>query len=181
MAESVQFEDPKPDLKRKRQSSDEGAMRPTPGYQRTDGANSSGHDQDSAASFLGQAGEDMQQSSSGLDMGGLPHPGPSNSNASDTAAAALSHAYMSVPQSTELSFAANGGNNQDVRREGFDDHLRSQLTGANVGQQAQSPPSADGTPGAKPAVGSDEWHRQRRDNHKEGKSPPDIHAPIILV
>jgi transcriptional regulator CBF1 len=163
----AEFEDPKPDLKRKRQSSDEGAMRPT-GFARSDG-NAGPHDDNSAASFLAQSDEGLPQGPGGLDMSGLPHSGANNSNASDTAAAALSHAYMSVPQSTELSFTANGGDSPDVRRERFDDHIRSQLTGANVGQP-QSPPSAGGNSGSKPPVGSDEWHRQRRDNHKEGKS-----------
>ena len=37
--------------------------------------------------------------------------------------------------------------------------------------------------GSKPAVGSDEWHKVRRDNHKEGEHIPssDIHELRVLT
>ena len=47
------------------------------------------------------------------------------------------------------------------------------------GQQGNSGQEAsNGTPG-KPAVGSDEWQKLRRDNHKEGKSSPISHLICI--
>jgi hypothetical protein len=44
-----------------------------------------------------------------------------------------------------------------------------------------STPSGRSGNGVKPAVGSDEWHKVRKDNHKEGKFGfPDVQVPILM-
>lgn len=83
-------------------------------------------------------------------------------NASSTAAAALAGIYptMTIPQPTDVSFATQPS---DSNPEGsFMDNS----------QQEASFMENSTTPGrtSKPAVGSDEWHKVRKDNHKEGKS-----------
>ena len=104
---------------------------------------------------------------------------------SDTAAAAMAQYHtMTVPQSTEQSFMTQktpggidgsgaggpGDSSAQRRTSSFGDY------GAGI---TQSSPNGDGSPtgasasnpfGPKPTVGSDEWHKVRRDNHKEGKS-----------
>jgi len=78
-------------------------------------------------------------------------------NASLTAAAALAGVYptMTIPQPTDVSFATQGSDNQDGS---FMDN--SQQEGSF---NEHSTPSGRN----KPAVGSDEWHKVRKDNHKE--------------
>ncbi|KAF2454420.1 hypothetical protein BDY21DRAFT_103380 [Lineolata rhizophorae] len=104
--------------------------------------------------------------------------GPVN-NPSDaaTAAAALSHYSMTVPQPTEMSFQAQSSTGEGDRPMsasfGMGDHqhgghglndfpnldaLKSPTRQANESNTGIH---------AKPAVGSEEWHKQRRDNHKE--------------
>lgn len=77
-----------------------------------------------------------------------------------TAAAALGvYPGMTVPQPTDISFAtqpSDGDRNQDS----FLDN--SQQAGDSF--MEGSTPSGRGS---KPAVGSDEWHKVRKDNHKE--------------
>jgi bHLH factor len=80
-------------------------------------------------------------------------------NASSTAAAALAGIYptMTIPQPTDVSFATQASDNPDGS---FMDN--SQQEGSF---NEHSTPSGRN----KPAVGSDEWHKVRKDNHKEGK------------
>jgi transcriptional regulator CBF1 len=118
--------------------------------------------------------------------------GPS---ASDTAAAAMAQYHtMTVPQTTEQSFmqqaasaaAENPGGErqgsepgsaqpQQQRTSSFGDfemnpgkdgHGQSDQNG-NGDTSPKTPSTSHGGP--KPAVGSEEWHKVRRDNHKEGK------------
>lgn len=90
-------------------------------------------------------------------------------NASSTAAAALGSMYptLHVPQTTEETFAAQVGaetehNEFGVTADGMpmdssmDDMQQSQFNG----MQPRNGPQ-------KPAVGSEEWHKLRKDNHKE--------------
>ena len=102
---------------------------------------------------------------------------------SDTAAAAMAQYHtMTVPQSTEQSFMTQGGDG-DLKGNGSMDQS------GGSGQQrtssfsdfdvavTQGSPNGDASPGGrldrlgqpKPAVGSDEWHKVRKDNHKEGR------------
>ncbi|KAI0377813.1 hypothetical protein F5Y04DRAFT_263321 [Hypomontagnella monticulosa] len=106
------------------------------------------------------------------------HHDPSDhANASSTAAAALGTMYptIHVPQPTEETFAAQ--TTGDV--EHHQDHAFShpELMHHPDGLPDSSPqngvrntqPSYGATPtsSSKPAVGSEEWHKMRKDNHKE--------------
>lgn len=100
------------------------------------------------------------------------------------AALAASMPQLTVPQPTELSFpSTNSGNDDDRQLESSfemsppDNHNRhtegtpynlDAFTGDSAGQM-QATRDAPGNGGSKPAVGSDEWHKVRRDNHKEGE------------
>ncbi|KAK8199986.1 hypothetical protein IWZ00DRAFT_31376 [Phyllosticta capitalensis] len=107
--------------------------------------------------------------------------GGASSSATDTAVAALSHHFsMTVPQATELSFQnqSTGGENDRTLGNSFgmaDHNMHAASHGmgdygldpmskssAQGAAQNESPPSS-----SKPAVGSEEWHKIRRDNHKE--------------
>ncbi|KAI4166618.1 MAG: hypothetical protein LQ348_007786 [Seirophora lacunosa] len=105
-------------------------------------------------------------------------------NASSTAAAALAGIMpqMTIPQPTHLSFASEASNTEADRQ--FDSSFDMGGDGGH-GHNGQGPPynhnSFPGTTAAqvqaaressnggshKPSVGSDEWHKVRRDNHKE--------------
>ena len=118
------------------------------------------------------------------------HPGQS---ASDTAAAAMAQYHtMTIPQTTEQSFmqqqsseapgdsrASASGDPQSAqiqRTSSFDDFdpsnpVQEGQSNPNGGQGSPNSANASLNPnGPKPAVGTDEWHKVRRDNHKEGKS-----------
>lgn len=112
---------------------------------------------------------------------------PDHPTASSTAAAALAGIMpqLTVPQPTELSFASSvsatdvdrqlessfdlGGpeNGPNHTVQGSPYNLGGFPGGAGAQLQAARESSTGG--GSKPAVGSDEWHKVRRDNHKEGK------------
>lgn len=113
-------------------------------------------------------------------------PGGAGPSPSDTAAAAMAYHTMTVPQSTEQSFlqqnAGVTGERQDdesvepgsaqQRTSGFDDfdvtRPKDHHTSSNGDTSPTSPLVTPSNPNApKPAVGSDEWHKIRRDNHKE--------------
>jgi transcriptional regulator CBF1 len=98
--------------------------------------------------------------------------GADHANASSTAAAALGiYPTMTIPQPTDVSFATHAS---DVDRNDSsynmgdssqqDDSFN--LHGSTGGAQS-SGGRGSGT-GSKPAVGSEEWHKVRKDNHKEG-------------
>lgn len=113
--------------------------------------------------------------------------GGAGPSASDTAAAAMAQYHtMTVPQSTEQSFLQQqtieaagerqGSSSVDPasaqqRTSSFDDFNVSPMKeGQSTQQNGETSPTADPSNpnGPKPAVGSDEWHKVRRDNHKEG-------------
>ena len=115
-----------------------------------------------------------------------------NANATSSAAAAVLAANMpqlTVPRPTELSFPSTnsvneedrqidssfdmGNENQTQHSEGISYNLDG-YSGAN-GEQT-STPSAGGM--QKPAVGTDEWHKVRKDNHKEGEFAP---CPLTIL
>lgn len=107
----------------------------------------------------------------------------SGQSASDTAAAAMAQYHtMTVPQSTEQSFmtqteggdrqnstsAEQGGSNAQHRHSSFGDF---DTSAAQLSPNGETSPVAGGASGgSKPAVGSEEWHKVRKDNHKEGMS-----------
>ncbi|KAH6681590.1 hypothetical protein BGZ60DRAFT_470933 [Tricladium varicosporioides] len=103
------------------------------------------------------------------DYGNLHHQGDNQNgsaeHASSTAAAALAGIYpaMTVPQPTELSFGATQGSDTD---RGPDGSFMDQSQGDNSFAMDNTQQSQGGR-ASKPAVGSDEWHKVRKDNHKE--------------
>ncbi|MCJ1322660.1 basic helix-loop-helix protein [Xylographa vitiligo] len=126
-------------------------------------------------------------------------------DASSTAAAALA-AHLGGPETSTLSFVSQGTGTDGERQmdTSFD------LGGSDVVQnhnpnsaynlgpftsvggtaaQVQAAREASNNGAMKPAVGTDEWHKVRRDNHKEGSFfppslPCDIHTrdayPVIV-
>lgn len=156
--------------KRKRDTRDQGINRPAPN------SNSDLADQ-ATANFLAahNAGteDDMQQQFDVHQNGG------NSSSVGDTAAAALAYHQMTVPQATELQFQTQNtgdgsfGMGDHHQQTGMQDFSLEALkaatqTGSRPGQSApsDSPPSSATH---KPTVGSEEWHKVRRDNHKEGQ------------
>ena len=116
-----------------------------------------------------------------------------NHNASSsTAAAALaaSMPQLTVPQPTELSFpSTNSGNEEDRQVDSsFDigqDSTQHHSEGGSYnhfantnGDQTQS---SGGNGHSKPAVGTEEWHKVRKDNHKEGASNTTPICPSTIV
>ena len=99
------------------------------------------------------------------DFSDLHHQGDQNGSAehaSSTAAAALAGIYptMSIPQPTEVSFATQGSDSDRNPDASFMDNSQAGDSFMEQSQPVRAP---------KPAVGSDEWHKVRKDNHKEGK------------
>ncbi|KAL8764214.1 MAG: hypothetical protein Q9184_000183 [Pyrenodesmia sp. 2 TL-2023] len=107
-----------------------------------------------------------------------------STNASSTAAAALAGIMpqMTIPQPTHLSFASEVSNADGDRQfdssfdmsgdsghghngQGAPYNLNS-FPGTTAAQVEAARESSNGG-GNKPSVGSDEWHKVRRDNHKE--------------
>lgn len=136
--------------------------------------------------------DDMHPPATTLEFGAMaPHhngddhaPPPPNapdpSDATSTAAAALAGIYptMTVPQSTDLSFASSASAGDPDRNldpsfgmtehdGGHPHHPHGRSSFDLAGPRPMTAPGRDAN-APKPAVGSDEWHRVRRDNHKEG-------------
>jgi bHLH factor len=86
--------------------------------------------------------------------------GGTNAAASDTAAAALHY-----PIAGDTSFQTQGSSGEYPDAGYGLDHLKDSPT---QGQGSQHSPGGGTTP-SKPAVGSEEWHKIRKDNHKEGR------------
>lgn len=113
----------------------------------------------------------------------------SGASASDTAAAAMAQFHtMRVPQSTEAAFMSqvvdaaptDRPNSASIDQGSLDAHRRtgsfdfdvSGLKDASAASNGEGSPTAPSqTPGgsSKPLVGTEEWHKVRKDNHKEGK------------
>lgn len=117
------------------------------------------------------------------------HESADPANASSTAAAALGSMYptIHVPPTTEETFAAQAANENEHNSYGSNDMVP---TDSMPDPSNQGPPQGPPQPGQnglrsgapvfqspvqqpaghRPAVGSEEWHKQRKDNHKEGES-----------
>ncbi|TVY51226.1 Transcriptional regulator CBF1 [Lachnellula cervina] len=80
-------------------------------------------------------------------------------HASSTAAAALAGIYptMTIPQPTDVSFATQGSDGDRGESSFMDNSQQNDSFMENPTPNRSS----------KPAVGSDEWHKVRKDNHKE--------------
>ncbi|KAI4731031.1 hypothetical protein E4T49_01188 [Aureobasidium sp. EXF-10728] len=134
------------------------------------------------------------------------HPqAPTNGqSASETANAAL-HYSMGVPQNHDESFLTHNDGHRESSAtfsleagtgqpnpESYGEFAGLEQLKENAQpqqQQQQAPPQTsvlgptEGSPsaipsGSKPAVGTDEWHKVRRDNHKEGRISP--HMTVIM-
>lgn len=120
---------------------------------------------------MNKTGDANQQDIEALqDYGALHHGNPDQNGAADhasassTAAAALAGIYptMTIPQPTDVSFATQ---NSDPDRNPESSFMDNSQQGGDSFMET-STPSGRGS-GSKPAVGSDEWHKVRKDNHKE--------------
>ncbi|KAI9746618.1 MAG: basic helix-loop-helix protein [Claussenomyces sp. TS43310] len=92
-----------------------------------------------------------------------------HANASSTAAAALVYnnlPTLTVPQSTENAFAAQVAEADRNQDSFMDDSQVGNESFSMEGSGGQSGNGRSGS-GSKPAVGSEEWHKVRKDNHKE--------------
>lgn len=181
--------------KRKRETSDQGGDPKHPSSRRTssNNLNGNGHDAGDMSRGLYSDASSSSQDFSALSqhlvrhVNNANHGLPDNSNASSTAAAALAGIIpqLTVPQPTELSFVSTGSgtdgdqqldssfslgvpdNGQNPNVQGSPYNLSGFQGGTSAQLQAAREASNGGGP--KPPVGSDEWHKVRRDNHKEGK------------
>ncbi|KAI0105484.1 hypothetical protein GGR51DRAFT_190482 [Nemania sp. FL0031] len=111
------------------------------------------------------------------------HPEVSDpANASSTAAAALGTMYptLHVPQTTDATFVAPTNAESEVHQESpfshhdiLQSHSLSEQSANDLSQQSQQNGAIPVLPPFPPrsnpklAVGSEEWHKQRKDNHKE--------------
>lgn len=181
--------------KRKREAGDLGAQRAAPGLsdnafdQHTHFDIPSDHNMEFVAQHnadFGNPGESQQDHDQ--TGGSLDHGDNQGQSASDTAAAAMAQYHtMTVPQSTEQAFMTHAGDGSDRPGSSSLDQ------GGAVGQRFpdfdmvnlkndQNPGNGDTSPtlnqngNQKPSVGSEEWHKVRRDNHKEGK----LHPPYFV-
>ncbi|APA10146.1 hypothetical protein SS1G_07451 [Sclerotinia sclerotiorum 1980 UF-70] len=91
-----------------------------------------------------------------------------HANASSTAAAALAGIYptMTIPQPTDVSFASQASENDRHQDTSFMDNSQQPDNSFMDNSQQQHQPQ-NRSSGSKPVVGSDEWHKVRKDNHKE--------------
>jgi hypothetical protein len=114
------------------------------------------------------------------------HNDTDTATASSTAAAALNmYPTLHVPAPTEETFAAQTASDQHHDGNSFNASVADidglpvvspTMQSANGLQEKRY--STSSTP--KPAVGSEEWHKMRKDNHKEGKGGPALREPTQL-
>ncbi|CAN8097418.1 unnamed protein product [Discula destructiva] len=119
----------------------------------------------------------LQQAAAGTEHNDTSDP----SNASNTAAAALVYPTIHAPQPSEENFAAQLGVEQDQQQhhemspyshenshDGYDHQglTNGQHTNGMMHQDIPGARYANHT-ATKPAVGSEEWHKMRKDSHKE--------------
>ena len=108
----------------------------------------------------------------GGDPSGQPNGGLGHNDAPSTAAAALNiFPTMAVPQPADISFASSSGADGDRNLDPSFGMDSSGIQGDSDSQNYNLDALRESGSGreSKPQVGSDEWHRIRRDNHKEGR------------
>jgi hypothetical protein len=166
-----------PSGKRKRPAADNGIQRTSPASRGSNAAVSAAAAAASAAvaaqeaqgmdSYDEQALNQLIAHNNGELQNGGQH------NPTETAQAALTH--YQVPASFETGHAP--GPHVDHSQHFNMDHSFGDLKDVSPQQpqQQQSNVQQASPGGSKPPVGSDEWHRVRRDNHKEGKLLGPIH------
>jgi len=94
--------------------------------------------------------------------------GNPNQSATDTATAALAYTH-GLP---DLQFATQptADSNDNSFQGGASFSLDALKDGSQGANPTQVPPASASSSATKPPVGSEEWHKVRRDNHKEGKA-----------
>lgn len=113
------------------------------------------------------------------------HIANANANTAPTTAAAALAANMpqlTVPQPTDFSFSNSASGTDPDRQldssfdmgggsdEGQNHHTQGTPYNLDAYQGGPAAHGHDADSGGKPAVGSEEWHKVRKDNHKEGES-----------
>lgn len=190
MAEAIITEQPdlssltgSPGQKRKRESNSPGlsrTKRPAPAAHMTDAFIDSAIDGQTASGVSVADFNALQQAAQ------AEHPeGPDPTSATSTAQAALGmYPTLHVPSSTEEQFAAQANPEPDHTHDTtFNPDVppppesildpppvapqQHQPTPPNGVQQHAPPRYAAANPNPKPTVGSEEWHKMRKDNHKE--------------
>ena len=181
--------------KRKRDAGDIAGGRAAPGMQQTGNEFEQHYLQDDdgmdntldfAAALAAQHGTDPGDGANHQGAGQMQVQGGNGQSASDTAAAAIAQFHtMTVPPSTEQSFitqptAEQGGSSAQRRASNFNDVDTSAVQSSPNGDTSPTGlgVSADLLGGrGKPPVGSDEWHKVRKDNHKEGN----VHIQVSSI
>ncbi|KAL8734884.1 MAG: hypothetical protein Q9166_001236 [cf. Caloplaca sp. 2 TL-2023] len=172
--------------KRKRDMADHGAGGPQSGPKRasTSSMNGSGHNGGIYLSNLQHPSDSNDfDISQHLQAAAANHGLPNTTSPSSTAHAALAGILpqMTVPQPTEISFNSAGSNAEvdrqfessfDMSGDGGHNGQAGSFTmnsfpGGMAAQVQAARENSSGGGGHKPSVGSDEWHKVRRDNHKE--------------
>ena len=168
--------------KRKRGSTDESSG-DDPGAKRVsvNGNMNGNHVNGSMDSF----GDAMNSSNDYNNLSQLRHAGTSTHEPSSTAHAALMAAQFTNPQNPNMSFTSNGSGTDGERVDtSFDtngaDSSQTHLSQGppyqvpsytalgSTAAQVQAAREASNGGGIKPQVGTEEWHKIRKDNHKEG-------------
>ena len=176
--------DSSPDSRRSKRSAPAAAMSSTP-----DAASAAYVESAVEAAQAAAQAANVNTDFSALQQAAADHPESADpANASSTAAAALGTLYptLHIPQSTEETFAAQSAAETEQH------HQETSFAGDAM-PHADGLPAADPSTGSipqqtpqngigashsystptsqsnKPAVGSEEWHKMRKDNHKEGK------------
>ena len=183
--------------KRKREMVDLGAGGPQPGSKRGSAADMNGSNH-GGPMYLSNVQHPSDANdfdiSRHLQASSANHGLPNTTHPSSTAQAALAGIMpqMTVPQPTDMSFNSTGSN-PDVDRQ-FDSSFdmsgdgghghNGQGSSFNIGSfqssltaqvQAARESSSGVGGGHKPSVGSEEWHKVRKDNHKEGEHTSRVH------
>lgn len=178
--------------KRKREMADPGAGVPQSGSKRGSASGMNGSNP-GGPMYLGNIQHPSDSNdfdiSQHLQAATANHGLPVTTHPSSTAQAALAGIMpqMTVPQPTDMSFNSTGSNPDvdrqfessfDMSGDGGHGH-NGQASSFNLnsfqsGMAAQVQAARENSSGAgggshKPPVGTEEWHKQRKDNHKEGK------------
>jgi bHLH factor len=134
--------------KRKRGIADDPSARPAPAFKDGESVPQYNVDESAMSQLSAFNNQEVQQN------------GGTNAAASDTAAAALHY-----PIASDAAFQTQASTGDYPETSYGLDQLKESPTQVQAPQQS---PSVGATP-SKPAVGSEEWHKIRKDNHKEGE------------
>lgn len=180
--------------KRKRDVANMGTDESHRGPRRASSSNMNGGGHENNNLFLdSSSSNDFSSLSQQLQAANNSSHGLPSSNMSSTATAALAGIIpqMNIPQATDMSFAsaATASNNDGDRAydSSFDmggengqgqhgqgqQYSMSTFPGNTAAQVQAARENSNGATGHKPSVGTDEWHKVRRDNHKEGTLTPE--------